>query len=150
MSGTTTAEALALHRLWLNGDPGGERANLRCANLRGADLYGADLYDANLRGANLRGANLRCANLRCADLYGADLYGACVSLLLADDGRGFQVVAHNGLTSDGEPIYLVGCRRLTIAGSRKHWTNPNHDNPEAAACILTAIEAHHAEWEATS
>ena len=34
---------LRKHKLWLVGDPIGERANLR-----GADLYGADLYGANL------------------------------------------------------------------------------------------------------
>jgi hypothetical protein len=39
---------LRKHKLWLIGDPEGERANLY-----GADLYGADLYGANLTGANL-------------------------------------------------------------------------------------------------
>ena len=74
------------HKLWLIGEKGGKRVNLRGANLRGAnlygadlygaDLYGADLYGANLRGADLRGADLRGADLREADLYGADLRGA--------------------------------------------------------------------------
>ncbi len=142
-------------------------ANLRGADLRGADLRGADLrdanlYDANLRGANLRGANLYGANLRGADLraanlYDADLRGAdlrradltntCVVLLLDDDGRYYQVVAHAGLTSDGEALYLAGCRQLTITGARKHWTDPDHNNPEAAARILAAVEAHHTAWE---
>ena len=35
---------LQKHHCWLNGDKGGERANLRGANLRGADLWGADLH----------------------------------------------------------------------------------------------------------
>ena len=89
-------DVLKKHNMWLNGDPRGQRANLRdadlCgANLRGADLRGADLCDAdlcgadlcdadlcgaNLRGANLRGANLRGADLRGANLRGADLRGA--------------------------------------------------------------------------
>ena len=94
-------EVLRKHKLWLIGDPEGERANLygadlceanlREANLReanlsganlceanlyGANLYGANLYGANLRGANLRGANLCGANLYGANLYGANLYGA--------------------------------------------------------------------------
>ena len=42
------SEVLRKHSLWLNGEDGGARANLR----------GADLRGANLRGANLRGANL--------------------------------------------------------------------------------------------
>jgi len=92
---------LKLHKMWLNGDAGGQRANLRWAylyranlsganlrganlreaNLSGADLSGADLrwadlYRANLSGANLRGANLREANLFKANLSGADLHGA--------------------------------------------------------------------------
>ena len=107
-------------------------AYLRGAYLRGADLRGADLSDADLSGADLSGANLR----------GADLAGTCVELLLDNDGRGYQVVAHRGLTSDGEALYLAGCRQLALAGARKHWGNPNHPNPEAAARILAAIEAH--------
>ena len=82
---------LRKHKLWLDGEYGGEQAdlrganlyganlreaNLRGANLRGANLRGANLYEADLRGANLRGANLRGANLRGADLRGANLYGA--------------------------------------------------------------------------
>ena len=107
-------------------------AYLRGAYLRGADLRGADLSDADLSGADLSGANLR----------GADLAGTCVELLLDNDGSGYQVVAHRGLTSDGEALYLAGCRQLALAGARKHWGNPNHPNPEAAARILAAIEAH--------
>ena len=165
-SPTELTAILADHKLWLYAN-GGKRADLRDANLRGANLYGADLryanlrgadlrdadlYGADLRGANLRGANLRYANLRYADLRDADLYGAdltntCVVLLLDDDGRYYQVVAHAGLTSDGEALYLAGCRQLTITGARKHWTDPDHNNPEAAARILAAVEAHHTAWE---
>ena len=64
---------LRKHKLWLEDDPNGERADLRGADLRGADLYGADLSGADLYGANLRRADLRRADLREADLYGADL-----------------------------------------------------------------------------
>ena len=35
-------EFLDLHEKWLNGEPGGQRANLRGANLRGANLSDAD------------------------------------------------------------------------------------------------------------
>jgi hypothetical protein len=79
-------EILHLHNMWLCGNDGGVRANLRdadlrdadlrVANLRVADLRGADLSGANLSGANLRGANLRDADLSGANLSGANLRGA--------------------------------------------------------------------------
>ena len=77
---------LKAHRKWLQGEDGGQLADLRSADLRGANLYGADLrganlycadlYGADLRSADLRSANLYGANLRSADLYYANLYGA--------------------------------------------------------------------------
>jgi hypothetical protein len=75
---------LEKHKLWVDGNPKGERANLNGANLNGAnlsnaDLSYADLSYANLRYADLSYANLRGANLRYADLRGADLHGANLS-----------------------------------------------------------------------
>lgn len=55
-------EILRLHKMWLDGEEEGERA---------------DLQDADLWGANLWGANLRSANLRDADLWGADVDYSC-------------------------------------------------------------------------
>ena len=52
------AEILAAHKLWLNDEEGGVKA----------DLSGADLREANLREANLSGANLSGADLIWADL----------------------------------------------------------------------------------
>ena len=78
------AEILAAHKLWLNGEKGGVRANLSEADLSGANLSranlsGADLSGANLSRANLSGANLSRANLSWANLSGADLSGANLS-----------------------------------------------------------------------
>ena len=109
-------EILRAHKLWLNDEAGGVRANLRGANLRDADLRcadlrGANLRDADLRGANLSGANLRDADLRGADLRGADLSGAnlrCADLSCADlrdadlsgaDLRGANLSGAKGLLS---------------------------------------------------
>jgi hypothetical protein len=92
-------EVLDLHRLWLQGKPEGQRAdlsgaylswvnlswaylsraNLSRANLSWAYLSWANLSWANLSGANLSGANLSGANLSGADLSGADLSGADLS-----------------------------------------------------------------------
>ena len=69
-------EILQLHKMWLNGEEEGKRANLLDANLRGASLRGADLRRADLRRANLRGADLQDADLQDADLQGADLQDA--------------------------------------------------------------------------
>ena len=86
MEASKLKEILKKHKMWLNGEEGGERANLRSADLIGAELIGADLRRANLwnadlkiadlSGANLRGVDLSEANLRGASLSGADLSGA--------------------------------------------------------------------------
>ena len=73
------AEILAAHKLWLNNEEGGVRANLSRANLSGAYLSCADLSCADLSKADLREADLSCANLSCANLSGANLSGANLS-----------------------------------------------------------------------
>ena len=73
-------DVLDKHEKWLNGENGGEKADLRWADLSGADLSVANLSLANLSGANLSGANLSRANLSRADLIWADLSGADLSL----------------------------------------------------------------------
>ena len=75
------ADILKKHKMWLNGEVGGIRADLYGTDLYGTDLYeadlsGADLRWANLCGADLRGADLRGANLSRANLSGANLSGA--------------------------------------------------------------------------
>ena len=62
---------LRKHKLWLDCEKDGERADLSGADLSGADLSGADLRGADLRGADLSGADLSGADLRGADLRGA-------------------------------------------------------------------------------
>ena len=69
-------EILRLHKLWLEGDRAGVRANLRGANLKGADLKGADLRRADLQRANLEEADLEGANLKETNLQWANLKGA--------------------------------------------------------------------------
>ena len=84
-------EILKLHKMWLDGEEDGKRADLSCTDLSGADLSGADLsYSdliyanlshtdlsySNLSHAYLNGGNLSCANLSGADLSGANLSGA--------------------------------------------------------------------------
>src|SRR5699024_751889 len=58
-------EILRLHKMWLNGEEEGKRADLRGADLRDANLRDADLRDADLRGANL---DYSCWPLWCGSL----------------------------------------------------------------------------------
>jgi len=46
-------QTITLHQSWLNGEAGGERANLSGCDLSGCDLSGAILSWANLSGADL-------------------------------------------------------------------------------------------------
>ena len=81
---------LRLHQLWINGQIGGIRANLRGANLSGANLSEADLSRADLRGANLSRADLSGANLdySCLPLW-------CGSLKAHfDDKQIIQIMYH--------------------------------------------------------
>ena len=95
-------EILRAHKLWLNDEAGGVRADLRCADLRCADLSCADLRGANLRGANLRGVNLRDADLSGADLRGANLSGAKGLLSSVN-----YMEAHFERTPDGYIAYKI-------------------------------------------
>ena len=82
-------EILRKHKLWLNSQPGGEKADLSyadlsyadlsSANLRFADLSYANLSFADLSFADLSSANLRFANLSAADLSSANLSAADLS-----------------------------------------------------------------------
>ena len=117
-------EIIRKHGLWLNGEYGGEQADLswadlswadlrgadlRGANLRGADLSeanlseadlrGANLSEANLRGADLRGANLSWADLRGANLRGADLSGANLSEANLSGAKGLDSVKYDEYTA---------------------------------------------------
>ena len=115
MTRNEISEILRKHKMWIDDEEGGERANLSGAdlrranlseaNLRGADLSrsylsGADLSGADLSGANLSGADLRRADLSEADLRGADLDFSCLPLWCGslnaefDDKQIIQIVYH--------------------------------------------------------
>lgn len=85
MTATELKEILEKHKKWLNGEDGGERADLHNADLRGADLIGANLSGANLRDANLSGADLRLANLS-----GTNLDYSCLPLWFGSLGAQFD------------------------------------------------------------
>ena len=59
MEASKLKEILEKHKMWLNGEEGGERADLCVSNLYEASLRGVDLSYAHFRGAILREANLK-------------------------------------------------------------------------------------------
>ena len=90
MEANELKKILELHTKWLNGEEGGERANLSHADLSGADLSGADLSHADLSHADLRGADLREADLdySCLPLW-------CGSLSANFDDRQLKQIAYH-------------------------------------------------------
>jgi hypothetical protein len=128
MKKTELYEILKLHKMWLNNEEGGKRANLIDANLGGA----------NLSGANLRGADLSGANLRGADLRGADLRGAIKMPM--------HCKWHHGIT-DG--MIHIGCEKRTIEDWDKFFesdeviiTERNTDEFKQIEAIYNAYKAY--------
>ena len=83
-NGRNLKEVLELHKKWLEGEKGGEKANLSYEDLSDVDLNNLDLRLANLEGAilsyaKLRNVDLGCANLSYANLINASLRGANLS-----------------------------------------------------------------------
>ena len=76
MNQTELSKILNLHKLWLNDDPSGRRADLTDADLRNAILSGAILRNAKLWYADLTNAKLWYADLTNADLTNAKLTNA--------------------------------------------------------------------------
>ena len=76
MTNAELQNILKKHQLWLDGEPGGERANLEGAILFEANLEGVNLRNANLERANLIGAKLMRADLFEANLFEANLFNA--------------------------------------------------------------------------
>jgi hypothetical protein len=146
-------QILESHKLWMNDDKKGQRADLseadliranlseadliradlRGANLRGADLSGANLNEANLRGANLSGADLRGTNLRGADLRGANLRGADLS---EANLRGADLSEVNLSEADLSGANLSGANGIFNAS---HWFNKNFQRTEKGYIVYKAI-----------
>jgi len=103
------SDILNNHKLWLNDNKQGEKANFRGADLDGANLEGANLDGANLNGADLKGANLIGANLKGADFRGADLKGANLKGANLDNTcvYSFSIGIHFGFLH--ENTIKIGC-----------------------------------------
>ena len=128
-------ECLRLHKLWLDNNATGTRANLSGAylaraDLARADLAGAYLAEANLSEANLAEANLARAylaeaNLARAYLAGADLSGAN---LARADLSGANLA---GTLLDGKAVLSFQFKKHTafFFGDKEHLRIGCHDKP---------------------
>ena len=74
INGVSLEEILKKHEKWLNGEIGGEKADLSDTDLRHVDLRGRNLTGVNLRSADLSYASLSYADLSYADLIDTDLF----------------------------------------------------------------------------
>ena len=74
INGVSLADILNKHKKWLNGEIGGEKADLSDTDLRHVDLRGRNLTGVNLRSADLSYASLSYADLSYADLIDTDLF----------------------------------------------------------------------------
>ena len=90
INGVNLEEILDKHEKWVNGEEGGEKADLSDTDLRHVDLRGRNLRSVNLRSADLSYASLSYADLSYADLIDTDLFHvdlSCTNLSNANLNR---------------------------------------------------------------
>ena len=108
-------EVLARHKMWLNNEVGGVRANLHSADLSYADLRSANLRSADLSYANLSSADLSSADLSSANLSYADLSYADLRFLHSANGK--ELACMNAgkyqVVLSKEKI-AIGCKFFTV------------------------------------
>lgn len=75
----TIKEVVKLHKMYLECEYGGRRADLSHADLKGADFRSADLRRSDFSYADLRDVNFSCADLKDSDLSHTDLMDANLS-----------------------------------------------------------------------
>ena len=102
---------LKKHMMWLNGEDGGERADLRGSDLSRSDLSGSVLRGSDLRWSDLSGSDLRGSDLRWSDLSGSVLRGSDLrgSDLRGSDLRGSDLRWSEGLEYAKNLFYPIAC-----------------------------------------
>lgn len=110
------SEVLRLHKMWLDGDENGKRADFE-----GADLKWADLREANLQWADLRGANLRETDLRVVNMDYSVWPLWCGSLDVKVDKRIAAQLAYHFCRLDcDDPEYLAAREAITGFANQFH------------------------------
>lgn len=120
-------EVLRLHKIWLDNEKGGKRANLMHSDLSGADLgdanlgdallifadlSGTDLSDSDLSGAKLAFADLSNSNLRGANLINANLSGANLSSATTESAIMPMYCKWDCAVIDN--MIMIGCKTKSI------------------------------------
>lgn len=113
MTNTELQNILKKHQLWLDGEPGGERANLEGVNLSEANLEGVNLRHANLEGVNLFEANLQRANLSNANLEKTNLVGAILMRTNLFEANLFEANLFNA-NLQGANLQIANLRKATL------------------------------------
>jgi len=119
MNAAKLKEIIALHKLFLDGEEGGECANLSDTNLS----------DTNLSDTNLIRANLSCANLSSSVGF---------LLLPCQDPRGYSFP--HAIECAGKWRIRAGCRDFSIAEAREHWGENYDGDRDQGDMYLYAID----------
>lgn len=61
---------LKKHMMWLNGEDGGERADLSGSDLSGSNMSGSDLRWSKMRGSDMSGSDMSRSDMSGSDLRG--------------------------------------------------------------------------------
>lgn len=137
-------EILEEHKKWLNGEEGGERADLSdsdlsYSNLSRSDLRYSDLRYSNLRYSNLSHSNLSHSNLSCSDLREANLdFSAwplwCGSLnAYVDDRIAIQLLYHTLSVVQHSPYVSDELKRALLTAGNIDAANRFHRVKECGA-----------------
>ena len=135
-------EILRRHKAWLNGEEGGERADLQGADLYGAGIQRTDLQHAILRDVDFRHAilqrtrlqrtELRGADLRRADMRGTDIDYAswpmwCGSLeAYVDDRIAIQLLYHTLSVVQHSPYVSEDVKKALLSAENVRIANRFH------------------------
>ena len=102
--------------MWLNGENGGERADLSGSDLRWSDLSGSVLRWSNLSGSDMRGSDLSGSDLCGSDLSRSVLSGSVLSrsvlsgsVLSGSDLSGSNLCGSKGLEYAKNLFYPIAC-----------------------------------------
>jgi hypothetical protein len=123
-------EILDKHKKWLNGEEGGERADLRDSDLSGARLRHSNLNYSNLSGSDLRGSDLSGSDLREVNLDYSAWSLWCGSLkAYVDDRIAIQLLYHTLSVVQHSPYVSDELKRALLtpgnidAANRFHHVN---------------------------
>ena len=125
-------EIIRLHKMWLNDEDGGIKANISHSNLRGSDLRGSNLSGSNLSGSNLSGSDLSGSNLSGSDLSGSDLSGSDLS---GSNLRGSNL---SGSDLSGSNLRGSNLRGSNLSGSNLRGSDLRYSNLSGVVGLINA------------